>query len=110
MKSQFTNVNRGRAGAGRCDARAANVPCARAAWSNADEGGERKAARALGSFAALAGCAQPQPCLLLLHDELFAQSFSYSYVYDFLTSVIYYLVYLHRSLLCHFIDKVVQFR
>lgn len=70
MKAQFTNVNRGGAGAGRCDARAANVPCARAAWSKADEGGERKAARAQGSFAALAGCAPPPPRLLLLHDKL----------------------------------------
>lgn len=64
MKAQFTNVNRGRAGAGRSDARAANVPCAPAAWSNADEGSERKAAGAQGSFAALADCAQRLPCLL----------------------------------------------
>lgn len=65
MKAQFTNVNRGGAGARRCDARAASVPCARAACSNADEGGERKAARAQGSLAALAGSALPPPRLLL---------------------------------------------
>lgn len=62
---QFTNVNRGGAGAGRSDARAANVPCGCAAWSNADIGGERKAAQPQGSFAALAGCALPLPRLPL---------------------------------------------
>lgn len=57
-------------GAGRSDARAANVPRTRAAWRNADEGGERKAARVRGSFAALAGCA-PHPPRLLWNDDLF---------------------------------------
>lgn len=97
---QFTNVNRGGAGAGRCDARAANVPRGRAAWSNTDEGGERKAARARGSFAALAGCAPPPPRLLLLYNELFSQFFTDSYMYHLFTSVIYYLVYFYLSLFC----------
>lgn len=98
---------RGGAGAGRCDARAANVPCARAAWSNADEGGERKAARVQGSFAALAGCAPPPPRLLLLYNKLPSQLFPDAYMYYLFMSVIYHLVYFDKPLFCHFIYQVV---
>ena len=97
---QFTNVNRGGAGVGRCDARAANVPCACAAWSNANEESKRKAARAQGSFAALAGCAPPPPRLPLLHNKLPSQSFAYAYVNNLFASIIYHLVYLYNTLLC----------
>lgn len=64
-ESPIYKCKRGRAGAGCSDARAANVTCACAACSNADEGGERKAAQAQVSFAALAGCTLRLPCLPL---------------------------------------------
>lgn len=80
------------------------MPCACAAWSNADEGGERKAAQAQGSFAALAGCALPQPRLLLLHNKLPSEFFPYTYMHYLFTSVVYHLVYFDEPLLCHFID------
>lgn len=70
MYAQCTNVNRGRAGAGRHNARGANVPCVCPAWSNGDEGAERKAGQGQGSFAPLASGALPLPCLLLSHYEL----------------------------------------
>lgn len=59
-----TNIykcKRGQASARRCNARAANVPGTLAAWNNADEGGEWRAARVPGSFAALASCAWRLP-------------------------------------------------
>lgn len=54
-KNHFTNVNISGRGRGRGDARGAKESSAYAALSNADEGSERKAAWALGSFAPLAG-------------------------------------------------------
>lgn len=105
-KPKFTNVNSGGAGARRCDARAANVPCARVAWSNADEGGERKAARAQGSFAALAGSALPPPRLLLLYDKLPPQSFPYAYMDYLFLSIVNHLVCIYFSAFDHFLYQV----
>ena len=89
---------RGGRGTGRCNARAANVPCARAACSNADEGGERRAARAQGSFAALESSALCPCHLLRLDYKLLSQALSYTYMNNSLSPVKYYLVYIDCSL------------
>lgn len=109
VKAQFTNVNRGRAGAGCSDARAANVPCAPATWSNADEGSERKAAGAQGASPPLrtAPCTCPAYCLL--DNELLSARQIIGNVNHLLFPVVNHLVYFNITALHHFLNKVVKF-
>lgn len=100
-KPKFTNVNYSAADAPLRNAVRANVRCGGAAWSNADEGGERNVAPPLRSFARTASAAaQPQRCALL-HYKLLSQLLSGAYMDYLFLSIVNHLVYIYFSTFYH---------
>ena len=105
-KPKFTNVNCCAADAPLRNAVRANVRCGGAAWSNADEGGERNVAPPLRSFARTASAAaQPQRCALL-HYKLPSQLLSGAYMDYLFLSIVNHLVYIYFSAFYHFLYQV----
>ena len=98
-KPKFTNVNCCAADAPLRNAAWANVRCGCAAWSNADEGGERSAVHPQRSFAqAASAAAQPQRSALLYY-KLFSTRQIIGNVYHLLFPVENYLVYIDNSII-----------
>lgn len=109
-KPKFTNVNCCAADAPLRNAVRANVRCGGAAWSNADEGGERNVAPPLRSFARTASAAaQPQRCALLDY-KLLPQSSAYSDMDYLFLPIINHLVDINFSFFNHFLNQVKQLR
>ena len=76
------------------------------AWSNADEGGGRKALPPPHSFAPVASAAPHCPRCRLLYNKLPSQTLSVAYVYYLFTTIIYYLVYIYLSPFNHFVNHI----